>query len=199
MIKTIKRTIWLLAFTALISGCAGFQSNQLSIISPDSSLLVKAEVMTYSITEDSTYGSLEAFDDALISEMNKYGWKMRQSPKAKSGVPHLDINLKLSKDPAALLPAMLTGFSLYTIPSWETSDYKLTANFINANGKEYDYEIGDDVVLVQWLPLLLAFPFANPFTAEKEIIEKLYNNLAHRLSKDNNLSHQLTNQGTQGQ
>ncbi len=182
-----------------MTGCAGFQSNQISFISPDTNAVVKPEIITYSITKDSTYGALGIFDDALISEMNSYGWKLRQNPAAKNGVSHLQIGLSLSKDPAALLPAMLTGLSLYLIPSWETSNYKLTANFLDANGDEHYYEFRDKTVLVQWLPMLLAFPFAYPFSTEEELIKKMYNNLAYKISKDRTISPQLTNQSTRRQ
>jgi hypothetical protein len=192
MIDIIKTKSLLLVFTIFISGCAGFQSNQISIISPDADFLVESETMTYSITKDATYGGLEVFNDVLISEMNSYGWVLRQNSIVKDEMPHLEINLSLSKDPAALLAAALTGFSFYTIPSWETSDYKLTANLIDASGNEYTYELRDQVVLVQWLPLLLIFPFADPFTAEKKLIGKMYNNLGYRISKDITVSSQLS-------
>ncbi len=73
MMSIIKIKNCLLILTVLISGCAGFQSNQVSYISPDLDFLVKSETMTYSITKDSTYGALGVFDDALISEMSNYG------------------------------------------------------------------------------------------------------------------------------
>lgn len=199
MINIIKRQIFLMIFTVSMSGCAGFQSNQISFISPDADTIVKPEIITYSISKDSTYGALGIFDDALISEMNRYGWKMRQKPDVKNGTPHLQIDLSLSKDPAAILPAVLTGLSFYTIPSWETSNYKLTANFLDTNGEEFYYEFRDKTVLVQWLPMLLAFPFAYPFSTEEELIKKMYNNLAYKISKDRTIVPQLTNQSTRTQ
>jgi len=196
MMNIIKIKNCLLILTVLISGCAGFQSNQVSYISPDLDFLVKSETMTYSITKDSTYGALGVFGDALISEMSNYGWSLKKSPTPISGVPHLNINLTLSKDPLALLAAALTGFTAYIIPSWETSNYKLTANFIDASGAEQYYELSDEIVLAQWLPLIVIFPFSDPFSAEGKVIGKMYNNLAYKVSKDSSLTNQLSNQDT---
>jgi len=94
------------------------------------------------------------------------------------------VNLSLAKDPAALIPAIIIGLTLYAIPSWETSNYKMTLQVNDVNNNEHFYELSDRITLVQWLPMVLAFPFAYPFTAEENLIEKMYDNVSVKISQD---------------
>lgn len=59
---------------------------------------------------------------------------------------------------AVLVPALITGLSLYTIPSWvtQTIDIKINAK---SGEKTNSYQLNDSFTLVQWFSMLFAFPF----------------------------------------
>jgi len=61
-------------------------------------------------------------------------------------------------NPAAMIPAFITGLSLYTIPSWVTGKPHVSASVKQGETvREYDFR--DEMTMVQWLPLILAMPF----------------------------------------
>ncbi|MEP0000439.1 MULTISPECIES: hypothetical protein [Marinobacter] len=186
MASIIKRLTILAIIGVIVTGCARFQSYQVPRATADYSPTVSSdpELMTYSIDKSATYGPLGVYEESLISAMRQYGWRLRQSEVPKDGVPHMYVNINLSKDPAALIPAIITGATLYVVPSWETSDYKVTAQILNAREDEYFYEAKDRIVLVQWLPMILAFPVAYPFSAEEETLTRIYENIAMKINED---------------
>jgi hypothetical protein len=92
--------------------------------------------------------------------------------------------VKDHSDMSALIPAFITGLSLYLIPSWVTEkvDLRVTAEL---NDKQYDYELNDSVKLVQWLPMIFAFPFTGTQAKNsEELMANTYNNLILQLSND---------------
>jgi hypothetical protein len=87
---------------------------------------------------------------------------------------------------AAFVAAFITGFSLYTIPSWATAHVHLTATASKSDKsvKLAEYDLRDSMTMVQWLPMIFAFPFANPFSEGKEMEENVYKNLIFAMQKD---------------
>lgn len=94
------------------------------------------------------------------------------------GVAHDENN------PAAMIPAFITGFSLFTIPSWMTATVHITADAKRGEiTKRYD--LSDSVTMAAWLPLILAMPFMDlPITAGKQVDENTYRNLVLQLRAD---------------
>lgn len=85
---------------------------------------------------------------------------------------------------AAMIPAMITGFTFGVIPSWAkaTVRIKVTAT---ADEKQHSYDVSDSATMVAWLPMLLAMPFAdNMFTVEKEMTDNVYKTLIARMKND---------------
>lgn len=185
MVNITSKIILFLLLIVLVSGCATFPSNQVPEARESNNLYDKTTLMTYTITKTSTtFSDLSDNDDELISQMDKYGWKIKEQLSEKKGTPHLDINLSVSTDPLALIPAFLTGYSLYTIPSWATYEYKMTADFTDKSGEEHRYELHEKSTLVQWLPMIFAFPFYDPFYAQSRMLKRLYSNVAYKISQD---------------
>ena len=80
--------------------------------------------------------------------------------------------------------AYLTGFSLFTIPSWVNAKLRVSAE-VNKGKITNNYEIKDSVLIAHWLPFILAMPFReNPIKAENNVTQNLYKNLLLKMEKD---------------
>ena len=90
------------------------------------------------------------------------------------GDVHIDAHLHNYGNPAAMIPAFITGFSLFTIPSWATDQWRLTAGVGQPGGDQRSYTLEDADVLVQWLPMILATPFKFPGQVIPEVRKNIY-------------------------
>jgi len=85
---------------------------------------------------------------------------------------------------AGIYFAYLTGFSLYTIPSWININMKVKANVKKGNVTK-EYVLKDSMFMAQWLPFILAMPFnGNPIKKETEVNKNLYKNLLIGMEND---------------
>lgn len=168
--------------TLILGGCARFQGNQVEIHEVPNQQRTELKKVTYEIT-----GNVEAKDEKFLKDvMKSYGIDLVWGNQRKDGTPHLNIDFTFKRMGAANVAAVITGLSLYTIPSWQTQYYQLTAH-LNYQDLEYSYRAKDHTTLVQWLPMIFAFPFAMPFTAENELTMKVYTDMAYNVSKELNL------------
>ncbi|TAK93516.1 MAG: hypothetical protein EPO09_12365 [Aquabacterium sp.] len=177
----------------LLSGCAGFKGNQLSPVSAQdlrSTAPVKTKV--FSRWNLSSVPGGNAQTAAALAAINKTNFEnalkasdcciVVESPEAADlvvdGIAHTEDKT------AALIPAVITGLSLFTIPSWITANVHISATAKNG-GVSRSYDLQDHMTMVQWLPMLLVLPFAdNPFKAEKEITENVFNTLVVKIKSD---------------
>lgn len=178
---------------ALLSGCAGFPANKLSPVSAQdlrSTSTTKTKVFSRWVADPATSTNEQAsvaiaalnkkhFDDALkASECCTIVEGPNEADLVVDGTAYND------NSSAALIPAVITGLSLYTIPSWVTANVHISAVAKNG-GTSRSYELKDGMTMVQWLPMLFVLPFAdNPFTAEKKITENLFNTLVVKIKSD---------------
>jgi len=97
----------------------------------------------------------------------------------------LQLNVTYSEEsnPAAMIGAVITGLSLYTIPSWMTSTFELTLTAESANGLSNTYTVSDSATLVQWLPMAFVFPFKN-FSVLTEMRKNMFRTLLVEMQKD---------------
>ena len=96
----------------------------------------------------------------------------------------ITIHLVNSANPAAMLPAFITGYSLYTIPSWAKDTFEVVCNVQAADGREYEYTLEDSSIIVQWLPMILAFPFNMPLRVPVDVRKNIYRNLIKKMKDD---------------
>lgn len=185
-------TALLVAGCFMLQGCIGMRAHQLAQVSPEqirSTALTKTKVYTRwaldtqaPLNDQMRTASIavqkKQFDDALLATgccdiVEAKG----DAQVSVDGTTHAHFNR------AAMLPAFLTGFTFGVIPSWATArpDVSLV---VNAGGKASNYQATDSMTMVTWLPLIVGFPFANPFTAEKEITANVYNTLIAGMKKD---------------
>lgn len=84
----------------------------------------------------------------------------------------------------ALLAALITGATLYVIPSWVTEDIKIDVEVSRGQHKK-KFQLNDHYTLVQWLPLIFAAPFTDsPKVARDKVVARVFDNLLLRMQKD---------------
>lgn len=195
----ISKSALLVALLALsqVMGCAGFKAKNLPEIEPEklkASVVSKTRVYSEWKIQSPHLSSLSSenlakaegnlkqkFDSALaIADCCVVVQSEVEADVVVKAVSH-DENSR-----AAFVAAFITGFSFYTIPSWSTAHVHLTATASKPDkeAKPVDYDLRDSMTMVQWLPMIFAFPFANPFSEGKEMEENVYKNLILVMQKD---------------
>jgi hypothetical protein len=178
----------------LTSGCAGFKAHELPDV--DSRSLTfnsanKTKVFSrWSVESDSTLGGDTAkamgsavqkkyFDDAIKATNCCI---LVEGPSEASVI--VDGKFINETSSAAMIPAVITGLSLYTIPSWVTSKVHISVQAKNSSISK-SYDLKDSMTLVQWLPMLVVLPFTgNPIQAERQVFENTYKTLVLSMKKD---------------
>lgn len=85
---------------------------------------------------------------------------------------------------AAMIPAFITGLSLYTIPSWVTAKIHLQTK-VSAGSVTKEYDLTDSIKMYQWLPLIVVAPFkGNAINAAKEVDANTYRNIVNNMKVD---------------
>lgn len=177
-----------------ITGCASFRSYSLPVVAPSDiafNSTQKPKVFSrWSIETNSkmTNDQMKAagaavhkkyFDDAIT----KSGCCILVEGPTEADIV-VDGKAVAENNPAAMIPAFITGFSLYTIPSWVTvkAHIKVEAKKASQTKK---YALQDSMTMVQWLPLVVLMPFKNnPIKEGKAVDENVYNNLIYRMKRD---------------
>lgn len=175
----------------VLQGCAGFNANNIDKVSADQLRTASAKKVKvfsrWDFKTDSSNAQLNAvkaasykkrFEDVLAAaDCCAIEVDPSEADLIVDGAAH-DEN-----SAAAIIPAFITGFSLYTIPSWVTINFHVTANAQKGAVKR-SYDVSDSMTMVQWLPMVLAFPFANPFPMEKELEDNAIRNLILKMKQD---------------
>ena len=189
----MKKFFALLIAVTLLSGCAGFQSNNLPNLSESDMDFVKQDnkmVVFSRFKVDSTSVILDR-DIAASYQKKKFDEALVNSGCCEISDDSANSDLVLSvkstdhSNPAAVIPAILTGASPYTIPSWvtETRDFEVQVD--NKQGKTETYELKDSFVLVQWLPMMFAFPFqGGPIANGEDLTQNIVRNLLLQMERD---------------
>lgn len=192
MKKTISIGIALCICISL-QGCAGFKGNKLSTINPSD--LQVASNPNLKIYSNWTLETPSSLIDAKVKEKIAESHKKNFEDALKSAKCCILVNDAKEADlvltaraidennTAAIIPAFITGLSLYTIPSWATSKTHIIAEARRAD-KNYTYDLQDQMTMVQWLPMIFAFPFANPFSMEKDMSINVNRVLISKLKAD---------------
>ena len=181
----------ILSLFSLLTSCAVFKGNQvvpvtLSQIKSDT----KKPSLSYflSVYNDSgeetkaNDNQLSIIEGEFINTLKESGYFSRISVNDSEADIKLDIKLTITSNPAALIPAVITGLSLYIIPSWATYKFTVDARVDN-KGNYQKYQLSDSATLVQWLPMIFVLPFQN-FNNITEVRKNIYNALIIKMQKD---------------
>jgi len=177
-----------------ISGCAGFQAKKLPLVNAKEISLTKSPKTK--VFSRWTFVS----DGSSISENVKVATAAIQKTEFEKAIKDTgcceivdntsDAALIVEgtsydeSNPAAMIPAIITGLSLYTIPSWVTQEFHIKVTS-TAGSKTNQYELRDSFTLVQWLPMAFAFPFqGGPIKNGEELQSNTFRNLVVNMKND---------------
>lgn len=174
-----------------LSGCAAFQANNLPDLSNvDRIVPVSTKTRIFSRWDFNTSKSEEIRAATAAIHKKDFEKAILASGCCEVVESLSDASLVISGEvmdhssSAVLIPAVITGISLYTIPSWVTEKIDITV-LAESGNKSLNYELEDSFKLVQWLPMAFAFPFTGgPIKNSERLRENTYNNLVYRLRED---------------
>ncbi len=189
----------------LLSGCATFKRNHLPAVGDWEEVAPDAYRPSVSCTFEArnTFGGMTAEfvrksgEEEFIKTLIRSGRFATVATNSPNADLQLEVKLMDRSTPAAIIPAIITGLSLYTIPSWVTDSYEVTAAVTARTGASKTYELKDAGTTVQWLPMVLAFPFGCPFKVHPDIRKNIYMNLVMRMQEDALLSDMTKEQGAE--
>jgi len=177
-----------------MSGCVGFRANNLETVKPE-------QLQFLSQNKPKVYSRWKIVSDSsLINDQAKTAIAAVHKKKFETVIAETNCCILVEgpteatvivngtvyaeNNAAALIPAFITGFSLYTIPSWVTANIHIAAE-VSSGSKSGVYDLRDSMTMVQWLPMLLAMPFLdNPIKAEEEIHLNIQKSLILKMKED---------------
>lgn len=175
-----------------ISGCAGFQSNKLPPLEE-----YKLDIGNNEKTI--LFASVEAKGSSILANSSQFGAVQEREIKdyivetgccvLTDGTNEPDVIIRIKSvnhtNAAALIPAFITGFTLYTVPSWITEKVDFNVDVEGADGRTKNYDMQDSAVFVQWLPMIFAYPFqGGPVATREKLMERVSKNLVKNLHDD---------------
>lgn len=177
----------------MLSGCAVFDGEQIpkTTLAPYSGPAESKPSVAYSSTAMGGLSSTKELPEIaqnmiegeLLSVLESSDYFSRISKKDGDADIVIDVKMTNSGNPAAMIPAFITGFSLYTIPSWATDNFDLVANVKRKDGLQKEYVLSDSATLVQWLPMIFLFP-ANNFSVIPDVRKNMYAKVLADMNKD---------------
>jgi len=190
--KTLTRcSIVLLA--CIQSGCAIFDGNKI----PDVDFVPPAlsgdqrPTVSYEMAAQSRRNGVESPSEAVRSQLeielldvlHLSDYFSRVARSDNTADLQLQVAFSEESNPAAMVGAVITGLSLYTIPSWMTSTFEITLTAESASGLSNTYTVSDSATLVQWLPMAFVFPFKN-FSVLTEMRKNMFRTLIVQMQED---------------
>ncbi|WP_020589151.1 hypothetical protein [Desulfobacter curvatus] len=195
--QNIVRFLLLLSLILIVSGCAVFEGGNV----PETHLIPIAEMdepkpsISYDINAMGglfSTGNLpehvqNIIAGELLQTLEKSNYFSRISKNDEEADLNLSVTIKNTGNPAAMIPAFITGLSLYTIPSFATDNFEVRAVAKNRQGHSKEYVLSDTSTLVQWLPMLFVFPVKN-FSVLPEVRKNMYRNVLKQMKDDGFIS-----------
>lgn len=189
----IIRASLLILFSLSLSGCAVFSGENvpMAVLTPLDKTDQQKPSVAYEVT---SMGGVLSVDKSpehiqsiiageLLQTLEQSDYFSRISKADGQADISLSVQMKNTGTPAALIPAIITGLSLYTIPSWGTDNFEVTAVAKNRQGLSKEYVLTDSATLVQWLPMAFVFPFKN-FSIVPEIRKNMYRTILAKMRDD---------------
>lgn len=176
-----------------ISGCAVYDGGKVpktTLSAYDDNGSVKP-TLSYSSTamgglsseKELPESSQSIIEGEFLSVLEAAGYFGRISKQDDFADITIDVTLTNSGNPAAMIPAFITGLSLYIIPSWVTDNYDLVANVERKDGFKKKYVLADSVTLVQWLPMIFVYPTKNLSVIPK-VRKNMYKKVLFDMKRD---------------
>lgn len=185
-------TLFLFVMSLSLSGCAIFRANDLPEVGtlPAPSAATPKPAAGYAFSTSIAMGSKRPqHENARAAQEAEFVAVLRESgyfarvEKGSGKDMNIAVELLETGDPAAMAGAVITGLSLYTIPSWATIDFEVVCKVTTTDGRSREYKLKDTATLVQWLPMLVVFPFKS-FSEIEDLRKNLYKNLIVKMRQD---------------
>ncbi|MBU2707229.1 hypothetical protein KCM76_14635 [Zooshikella marina] len=186
-------TLIIIYLISLMSGCAMYEGGNIPSTSLDKTNINIKNKKSLSFTSLAKGGfskpskqpefAQNIIKGELTTVLEKSGYFSRISANDPEAELKLELIITEAGNPAALIPAFITGLSLYTIPSWATSNYEVNAIIQNKEGRQKKYLLKDSVTLVQWLPMIFAFP-SHDFSVVPKVRKNMYRYLLKQIKDD---------------
>lgn len=183
----------ILTVTLSLSGCAIFRANDL----PDVGILpgpagnAKKPTVGYAFTSfvDFVGDRKPVHENMRSNQESEFSNALCESgyfvSVEKGSGKDIQITAQLLEtgNPAALVGAFITGFSLMTIPSWTTIGFEMTCKVTTTEGITREYKLNDSATMVNWLPMLFVFPF-KPLSEIEDLRKNFYKTLIVKMQAD---------------
>jgi hypothetical protein len=176
-----------------ISGCAVFDGGQVPQTTlsqyvddgmPKPTLSYTAQALGGLATpKELPEATQHIIEGELLSVLESSGYFARISKHDEAADISVQVRLTNTGNPAAMIPAVITGLSLYAIPSWATDNYEVNARAERRDGLTKDYVLKDSATLVQWLPMIFVFPAKN-FSVIPDVRKNMYRKLLSDMQDD---------------
>jgi len=188
---SLKKVCLLLACVTLLNGCAIFKVGDLpqAMFAPASPDTPKPSI-SYNVRAVSAMGAERDLHPKAQAKVNeKFGQLLREtgcfgqvSTHNKNADIKLYVRIVERSNPAAPIGSFITGYSFFTIPSWTTIRYEVTATAKNSEISK-TYRVDDKARMFMWLPLVIVSPFYNISTIT-DMQENLYFTVFERMRRD---------------
>ena len=183
----------ILAFAMSLSGCAFFKGDNI----PETTLAPpeQAEAMRPSVHYDVNATQImsvgashgEKFQQLVDQELAKILKESNYFSAVVKDGRDADINLSVTftdtTGPGVMIGGIISGLTLWTIPTWLTECYELKAVVKTKNNQTKAYEMSDSFTMVSWLPMILLAPVKN-ITTITDVRENMYRNLFMHMKDD---------------
>ncbi len=191
--QTVKYVRCLLA-VLMLTGCAGFKKNKISFV----------ENYPPDITVEKKYGLKLSFhartriakekvlpekhrvklEKEFLEVLEESGLFDSRLGKDKASTLVMEVDFLNFGNPAAMVPAFVSGYTFGVLPCWATDNYTLTVKVKTGDEQIYRYEMNDALLSVIWLPMILTTPFKPPWKIAKEVRQNMYKKLVMDMKRD---------------
>jgi len=189
--KSIVPTVIILLVSIIIQmGCAAFPKKQIPIVELNK-LKDGTKKQTLSYTFSSSHELFKKtsddkdiekiFESEFVQTLIYSGYYVSVNDDADL---KLHIQFLRTENPAAVIPACITGFSLFIIPSWATEKSTVIAKVTTREGKSFSYELSDSYLEVRWLPIIFIMPFHSIINESTDMRINIWKNLIFQMQKD---------------
>ena len=193
--KKLLKPLTLLILLTSIASCISVRSNKYSAIKPEElkvSSTKKSKIFIdwgfhssfFSQTKQNVIDKLKSDQKRILSDVIKDSDCCEIVNEKDEANIFINGAFHNETSDTGMVFAMITGFSLCTIPSWMNIKMRISAKV--QNGKiSKDYNLDDSILFAQWLPFIVVPIFAgNQTTVEAEVNKNLYKTLISQMKKD---------------
>lgn len=196
--RWIPWSLLLLAMTVFIlSGCASFRNDDLQRVQdfppvpngvqkPDVQYTVSLISNAYSSfhNTEQTQEWLKADFAKVLAESGYFANASTNITQSGQGILRIDVELKDTAYGVALIPAIITGLSLYIIPSYYSDDFIVAATVTTVDGQKRLYSLSDGMKTWQWLPMIFVAPSNTSSGVGSAIIHNMWKTLIIKMQRD---------------